>query len=205
MKHVVNGAVTPEFARLLVQIAEGYPSSGNLSEATIRIYAWALGDYSVDEISVAFMRLFREGTGFFPSTVEILRALGAVTGDDAANLAWAQFRQAAFDVGAYVSLEVEDAAAAQALLDVFGSWHAYCAESEGPALATKRKEFIAAYRAAKFRPRAVHAPRLFGLLESGGGYTPTGKTVVGRMLADGSVTVAPDATRALGTGLDIEP
>lgn len=207
--HVVDGATTPEFTRMLVEVAEGYTTTGNLSAGTIRIYAWALSDYSVDQIRSACMRLFKEGSGFFPSTVEILRALGATSVDDAALLAWAQFRQAAAEVGAYASLEVEDAAAAQALVDVFGSWHAYCEHEEGPALTQRRAEFLAAYRAA--RARLVHGsgkvPRLFGLLESGGGYVPTPKSIVGRITASGAVEKRADTSRALteGTNLEIEP
>lgn len=206
--HVIDGNVTPEFTRLIVAIAEGYPTTGNLSEGTIRIYAWALGDYTVEQIRGAFLRLFKEGSGFFPSTVEILKQLGATSSDDAALLAWAQFRQAAADVGGYASLEVEDAAAAQALLDVFGSWHAYCEEEEGPAMAMKRKEFLAAYR------RRLHSPdvpgkalRLFGRLESGGGYVPTSHSIVGRITASGAIEKRPDAARSLprASDLDVEP
>jgi hypothetical protein len=208
--HVVDGNVTPEFTKLLVQIAEGYPTTGNLTEGTIRIYAWALGDYTVEQVRDACLRLFRDGSGFFPSTVEILRALGATSVDDAGLLAWAQFRQAAAEVGAYASLEVEDPAAAQALVDVFGSWHAYCEHEEGPALTQRRKEFIAAYRVA--RARLVHSggkvPRLFGLLESGGGYVPTTRSIVGRITAAGTIEKRKDTTRALpaaGDDLEIEP
>jgi hypothetical protein len=206
--HVIDGNVTPEFTKLLVQIAEGYPTTGNLSEGTIRIYAWALGDYTVEQVRDACLRLFKDGSGFFPSTVEILRALGATSVDDAGLLAWAQFRQAAADVGTYASLEVEDAAAAQALRDVFGSWHAYCEHEEGPAFTQKRAEFLAAYRAA--RARLVHGggkvPRLFGLLESGGGYVPTPRSIVGRITASGAVEKRRDASRALPSGdLEIEP
>lgn len=209
MRHFDDGNVTPEFTRLLVEIAEGYPTTGNLSEGTIRIYAWALSDYTVDQVRVAMLTLFKTGSGFFPSTVEILRQLGASTGDDAGLLAWAQFRQAAADVGAYASLEVEDAAAAQALVDVFGSWHAYCAHEEGPAMTQRRAEFLAAYRAA--RSRHVNAeggkvPRLFGILESGGGYTPTPRSIVGRITAGGAIEKRRDTSRALTQGdLEIEP
>lgn len=210
MRHFVDGNVTPEFTRLLIEIAEGYPTTGNLSEGTIRIYAWALADYSVEQIRVALLSLFKVGSGFFPSTVEILRQLGASTGDDAGLLAWAQFRQAAADVGAYASLEVEDVAAAQALVDVFGSWHAYCEHEDGPAMTQRRAEFLAAYRAA--RAKHVHAeggkvPRLFGLLESGGNYTPTPRSIVGRITAGGTVEKRHDAPRALpqGSDLEIEP
>lgn len=204
--HVIDGDVTPEFTRLLVQIAEGYPTTGHLSEGTIRIYAWALGDYTVDQVRDACLRLFRTGSGFFPSTVEILRQLGSTSNDDAGLLAWARFRQAAADIGAYASLEVEDAAAAEALTQVFGSWHAYCEEAEGPALAEKRKEFLAAYRVARALDGTPRVRRLFGLLESGGRYAPTPRSIVGRITASGAIERRPDVTRSLAQGdLEIEP
>jgi hypothetical protein len=207
--HIVDGNVTPEFTRLLVQIAEGYVTTGNLSEGTIRLYAWALSDYTVEEVRVACLQLFKDGSGFFPSTVEILRRLGATSVDDAGVIAWTQFRQAAIEVGAYASLEVEDAAAAQALVDVFGSWHAYCEHEEGPSLTQKRAEFLVSYRAA--RARLAHGaggkvPRLFGLLESGAGYVPTSKSIIGRLTAGGGVEKRADTSRALpAMPEDIEP
>lgn len=207
--HVIDGDVTPEFTQLLVQIAEGYPTSGNLSEGTIRIYAWALGDYSVDEIRAACLRLFRAGSGFFPSTVEILRALGASTGDDAGLIAWAQFRQAASDVGAYASIEVEDVAAADALVAVFGSWHAYCEQEDGPSMTQRRAEFLAAYKVSRLKQfdvrERVTARRLFGLLEAGGGYVPTPKSIVGRLTMEGAVEKRRDAGRSLPAADEIEP
>lgn len=205
--HVVDGHVTPEFTKLLVQIAEGYPTTGNLSEGAIRIYAWALSDYTVAEVREACVALFKDGSGFFPSTVEILRRLGSVPADDAGLLAWASFRAAAADVGAYASLEVEDLAAGHALLDVFGSWHAYCGEEEGQSLLAKRKEFLAAYRAERHRASQEPAKpmRLPGLLESGANYVATSRTIVGRISARGDVAVDYDRPLALDAGSEIEP
>jgi hypothetical protein len=194
--HVADGAVTATFAKFMVQLAAHYPTTGKLSEATIRTYALALDGHTVDEIRSAVGRALGDGTlsNFFPSLPERMRLLRPST-DDAALIAWALFRRAAEDVGSYASLEVEDAAAGEALRLVFGSWPAYCAQEEGPALGARRQEFLAAYREAKRRlPPAPLPLRLQGLCESTGEYRGGPATVVGRLTAAGAVLTLPDAT-----------
>ena len=101
--------------------------------------------------------------------------------------------------GAYQSIELEDGAAAEALLAVFGSWPSFCEMEEGPALALKRQEFMAAYRQAV--RRKTEARRLPGICESDGTY-PGAELALrvwkGRIGRDGRVMVARDAGRLAG-------
>ena len=192
-----DGHVTPIFAAMLVRLAANYPTTGKLSEATIRSYAATLGDVPVRDLIDACARHLQHPASadeakFFPSAPTIA-AWAAATADDAAVLAWATFRRAAEDVGAYASIEVEDACAAHALVSVFGSWAAFCAAEAGPAEYARRQEFAAAYREACRRARmAVGATRLPGLCEGLGRYLGGPAAVVGRLTAGGRVRLEPD-------------
>jgi len=145
--HVHDGAVDGRFAELMVTLAESL--GVRLTEARIRLYAHLLGDVTIDDLRVAFGRAARERTsGFFPTVGELRSFLGP-TVDDGALIAWTALGRAAAEAGAYATIEFEDALAASALVDVFGSWAAFCATEDGPALALKRQEFLAAYRQAR--------------------------------------------------------
>lgn len=193
--HVVDGAVTPAFAKMMVQLASAYPTTGKLTEATIRTYAAALGDHTVEEIRAAVGRSLRDGSlsNFFPSLPELLGLL-TPSSADAALLAWASLRRAAEDIGAYSSVEFEDAATAEAVQLVFGGWPAYCELEDGPALGARRSEFLAAYRDARRRlPPAAPPCRLAGLCEATGKYNGGPGVVIGRLTATGQVQTLPDA------------
>jgi hypothetical protein len=134
--------VSDEFAQEMVLLAEAY--GAKLSEARIRVYYADLYDIPIDRLRSA-MRAARQSCKFFPTIADIrLHAVPSV--DDAALLAWAAFERAALSIGAWSSVLVEDVAAANALADVFGSWSAYCAEADQIAMASKRQQFLAAYR-----------------------------------------------------------
>ena len=144
-----DGHVIPVFAELMVRLAIAYPTTGRLSEMTIRTYARALGDVPWPALTEAGARAIRESR-FFPSVAE-LRGYVEASVDDAGLLAWAWLGEQAERIGAYASLSVADPCAAAALEAVFGSWPAYCA-TEGPALGARRAEFLAAYRQARRQP-----------------------------------------------------
>ncbi len=189
-----DGAVTADFVRVMLQVAAAYPTTGKLSEPTIRTYAVGLGGYTAQQVMAAWGKAFRDGAlnSFFPSLPDMLRLLEP-SADDAALVAWATFRRAAEDVGAYASLEVEDAAAAEALELVFGGWPGYCGIEEGPALGARRQEFLAAYRDARRRRAPGTQPcRLAGLCEATGRYRGGPGVVVGRLTAAGHVQTLPD-------------
>jgi hypothetical protein len=176
-----DGSVTPEFAELLVKLAAGWPYF-KLTELTIRVYARVLDDMPLADVRRACGRALSTGGEFFPAAPQLRRALEA-SPDDAALLAWTTLTQAASGAGAYMSITVEDAAAADALVQVFGSWPAFCAAEDGPALAMRRQEFLAAYRDATRRlaPGGPWRP-LAGLCELAGPNVPgaTWRALVGR-------------------------
>lgn len=178
-----------EIAPLMVALSEAYPAM-KLREGTVRMYCSGLADVPIEAIKHAMSRAVRE-CNFFP-TIAQLRGFIEPPVDDAALLAWSGLNKAARLVGAYQSLDVEDIAAASALKAVFGSWAAFCALDDGPALGGKRNEFLAAYREAKrhTRPGQV-ATRLPGL--SAGRQLPEGW--VGRITQAGTVTSTSDAAR----------
>lgn len=168
MSYVVDGAVTPEFAALMVALAEAYPSA-RLRESTVRMYAQQLADLSLDQVKAAMAAAIRDSE-FFP-TVAFIRKQVLGSADDAALVAWSAFANAAISAGAYSSVEIEDGCAAEALVVVFGSWAEFCETPDGPQLALKRQEFLAAYRTARRSPQAPR--RLPGLCEATGRY-PSG-------------------------------
>jgi len=196
MARTPNSSLTPEgnasrwFGKLIFETAEAYGIK-DLTEARVRVYAMDLADLSEEQVTLAIRRLRREGSAFFPQISEIRKQV-APSPDDAAMLAWSSLQDAASSVGAYASLEVEDAHIATALLRVCGSWSGYCA-LEGPALLAKKHEFLAAYRDARRTPvaRAVSA-RLPGLCEATGSGVRDQRVWVGRLLADGRVSVDRD-------------
>ena len=147
MSHVTDGAVSIEFAEALGYLAEALGS--RVSETRIRIYANLFADVPIKAFRIAIGHCAREHEkGFLPTPGEIRKYLGPGT-DDAALIAWSGLTQAVSTVGAYSSVKIEDPAAARALLAVFGDWPSFCQMEEGPALAMKRQEFLAAYRAAR--------------------------------------------------------
>ena len=162
-----DGNVTDEFARLMVWLSSAYASmSGKLPEATIRVYAAALGDLTYVQVRSAMDRVVRE-SNYWPSVAEIRKAAGE---QDSAVLAWAGLRRAAADVGAWESPTVADGVAVTALEAIGLSWGDFCAMPDGAASHTRRQEFIAAY--GRLRPSTAGPRRLAGLAEAQSGYVP---------------------------------
>lgn len=179
--------VAPRFAQLMVLLAEAYPAT-RLREGTVRVYYQALRDIPDDDLEAAMARAVKESE-FFPS-VAYIRKMAQPTVDDAAVLAWGSLGRAAQRIGAWQSLVVEDTCCARALVAAFGSWPAFCETGDGPALALKRQEFLAAYRDAVRHVRDKHAVRLPGLCESSGKYEHVGPCWAGQLAADGSIAYA---------------
>lgn len=202
-RYYVDGAVTPQFAKMMVWLAEAI--GVRVAESTIRIYAEMLGDIEVEDLRRVFRAIANEPSDrrtFMPGVPEIRRHLQP-TGDDAALLAWTALNAAASDVGAWASIDIEDGAAAEAVQMVFGSWPAFCEMEDGPALAIKRQEFMAAYRQAARVRRAVDAVRLPGLCAVAGTAPPlelASSTWVARVALTGHVQLHRDAVRALPPG-----
>ena len=186
--------VSPAFAELMVKLASAYPSV-RLTEIGIRVYARALDDLTLEQVRGACSRAVKE-CAFWPAVAELRKHIVA-SGEDAALLAWTALQQAAADAGAYASVELQDGASAEALVAVFGSWPQFCAEEEGPGLATKRQEFLAAYRQER---RLRKAPRrLAGFCEATGQYPADGGAVWVVRIAGSAVMVMRD-TQRIGEG-----
>jgi hypothetical protein len=174
--------VEPDFAKAIGGLAEAYGTA--LTAMRIQLYAAALGDLDLQTVRQCCSRALK-ACKFFPSAAE-LRSFAQATDDDRASLAWAGFAQAAGDIGAWSSLEVVDGAAAAALVATFGSWPEYCALAD-IAVATKRHEFLAAYRQA-LRDGHYVSTRLAGALEAGGQVARDSRVWVGVLTANGGVT-----------------
>jgi hypothetical protein len=203
MTYYRDGAVDPQFAKLMLTLAEAL--GAKLTESRIRIYARLLGDVPYEQLRVAFTRAANEEESGFLPTVGKLRRYISPSEDDAVVLAWTALAGAAETVGAWQSIEVEDGAAAEALLAAFGSWQAYCETEHGPALALKRQEFFAAYRQA-VRTGAGRRPwkRLPGASEASGQAHAAGgrHTWAARLTAHGLVEAVRDTPRLSGGGTD---
>ena len=199
MAFIENGLVDRDFAELMGKVSAAYQNS-KLTAAGIYVYASALGDFTFKQVRCAFSEAVKTCT-FFPSIAELIKILQP-TVDDAALIAWTGFASAAADVGAYSSLETEDAAAGAALAAVFGSWPDYCEQTD-VAVNARRSEFLAAYRQA--RRTGQRGPyRLAGVLEAGGQYPRDGRAAIiwrGRIDARGAVRITRDVP-ALTEGRD---
>ncbi len=190
-------ADVPEwFCKLMLWAAEAFPNA-QPREGTFRIYYAVLGDLSPEQVRAAFLHAIKDsGTDFFPSAPKV-RSYAVPSADDAGLLAWTALGQAAGTVGAYQSLDCDDAAVVVAVRAVFGSWPEFCSQAvdvpTGAWLA-KRGEFIAAYRDARRNAPTGQPSRLDGLLES-----HLGEHVwVGKLLPGGPVSQRE--TAQLGSG-----
>lgn len=181
-----NGDVADWFGAILFETAEAYGTK--LTEARVRVYAADLAEFTPQQI-VDAMRRARKESPFFPQVSEVRKHIVG-SAEDGALLAWSSLLRAAAEVGAYRSLEVADAAAGAALLRTFyGGWPELCRTVDGPALAIKRQEFMAAYRAARRDlPSGAQPIRVAGELEASGGYERMPASWTARLLSDGTVT-----------------
>lgn len=162
-----DGRVTDAFAQAMLFLAAGKPAS-KLETAGIRAYALALGDIPVADVQAACLRALRElPSQWLPSPAE-LRQFVTPLAADAGLLAWAGLCAAAVVHGAWTDIEVGDRAAAGALLAVFGTWAAFCAAEDGPALTMRRTEFLAAYRQQAALGGPTEPVRVPGLLAATG-------------------------------------
>ncbi len=193
-----DGDVADWFGALLFELAERHGIK--LAEARVRIYAADLAEFEPAQVVAAARRASREGSGFFPHSAEIRKALVG-SADDAALLAWNGLERAAEQVGSYRSLEIEDPVTAAALLATFGAWSAFCATPAGPALLVKRQEFLAAYRRAqRERPSGAQPVRCAGLLEVGLARLTAGGEIVHRRERPASLSAGAEVNRLTAGG-----
>lgn len=150
----------PAFATSLGVAAETLDAP--ISELRIRGYFEALRDLPLEQVVLALKQSMRDAE-WLPKPAEIRQRITGST-DDAAALAWAAVQQAIRKVGRYNSPRqtLGDAAYA-AMQAAFGDWQAACdMETEGAAVASARKSFVAAYAA---QTRRAQQEALLGLGE----------------------------------------
>ncbi len=190
--------VDPDFASAMVGLAAAYPTA-KLTTELVRTYARALDHVGLeaDQVRGLFGKAIIEKK-WFPAVAELVQMVRP-SEEDAAVLAWSALLQAAAEVGAWASLDVENGRTAEAVKAVFGSWPTLCREAEdGPALVAKRVAFLAAYRQAG--RRTVVAARLAGLCEAGGGRQIDGCTWSASLTAGGRVVPQRDTRKLLKAG-----
>lgn len=184
----VRGEVDPAFADLMRRAADAHPSQ-RLTADMIRAYAAALSrdGLTLDRVA-ALLNAATVEYGRFPSIGDLFRLL-APTGDDAALLAWTALGRAAEAVGAYATVTVEDGCAAEALERVFGSWSEFCETDDGPGLALRRQEFLAAFRDA--RRRGARGPKMMVGLCGPAPSGMVGRIWSARITVAGAIEMAP--------------
>ncbi len=133
-----------------------------LSELRMRAYFEALRDLPLEQVLLALKQSMRDAE-WLPKPAEIRQRITGST-DDAAALAWAAVQQAIRKVGRYSSPRQSLGEAAYAAMQAaFGDWQAACdMETEGAAVASARKSFVAAYAA---QTRRTQQEALLGLGE----------------------------------------
>jgi hypothetical protein len=116
----------------------------SLSELRLEAYWIALNDCDIAALEMAAHNAMRTAK-FFPRPAE-LRERFEGTGEDDAEKAWQLYKAEARRVGGYASPKLE-AALAETLVLVFGSWESACWSDFSPEMwASKRKEFGRTYR-----------------------------------------------------------
>lgn len=141
------------FSAQLVVLGELFEKQLSVSQQLL--YFEALRDLELDPVLRAITQAARE-CKFFPKPVE-LRTFAV--GDDAVHAedAWQTYKRMAAEIGGYVSPMFSDAALAETLVAVFGSWEQACWIDLSPEMwASKRKEFDRVYRILRQRGVSGH-------------------------------------------------
>ena len=115
------------------------------TEVTIRAYEMGLDGLTAEHIEEA-VRLALQRLKFMPTPAELRDLVGGPKPEDRAQLAWAAFERAVVRIGAYRTVDFDDALI-NATVRSLGGWERCC--SLGPEEFDKwlRKDFIKAYEA----------------------------------------------------------
>jgi hypothetical protein len=142
------------FVDRLVVLAEMFRAE--LSASLQVLYFKALRDLPAEAVNRALEECARSCT-FMPRPAEVR---SRIEGDPAAAIesAWLEFKRVARQVGGYASPTFADAALADTLTAIFGSWSNACWIDLTPEMwAAKRKEFDRVYRV--MSDRGIAEPR----------------------------------------------
>lgn len=132
-----------EFTRRLIALAELY--GAELTPARQALYFEALRDLPFADVAMGLNVAVKTCT-WMPKPAEI-RKLAVGDSEDRAEFAWLAWKTAARRAGHMASLIVDDAALAETIVAVFGSWEESCAlELSAEMWSSKRKEFGRVYR-----------------------------------------------------------
>lgn len=133
---------SPEFLRRLKALAELFDAK--FSEAKATLYFEALKDLPLKAVIRALNQAVKACT-FMPRPAE-LRNFALGDSEDRAESAWILFREAMKRAGSYASLAITDAALAETIVAMFGSWPQACSQEFSPEMwSSKRKEFARVY------------------------------------------------------------
>lgn len=154
----MTDAEFPTFVTSLGVAAEVFDVA--ISELRFRAYFDALRDLPLDQVLLALKQSMRDAQ-WLPKPAEIRQRIEGST-DDAAALAWASVQQAIRRIGRYSSPRAAlGESGYAAMLATFGDWQAACdMETEGAAVASARKSFVAAFSA---QQRRTQQDALLGL------------------------------------------
>jgi len=121
-----------------------------LSPGRTALYFESMRDLPLSAV-VQALNAAVKGCKFFPRPAE-LREFAQGNSEDAAEAAWLAFKSAMPRLGYMASVSVRDAALAETILAVFGSWSAACTAELSPEMwSSKRKEFGRVYRVMRGR------------------------------------------------------
>jgi hypothetical protein len=132
----------PAFLERLAALGEVFDAK--FSEMKQQLYFEALKDLDLCDV-VDGMNEALKTCKFMPRPAEI-RELAVGSLEDQAGAAWAEWKELARRQGAYKQITAESVDG-RSLVDVFGGWPQFCAADFSPEMwASKRKEFLQAYR-----------------------------------------------------------
>lgn len=121
-----------------------------LSQTKLMFYFDGLCDLAVDDVQRALTTCIKT-CRFMPLVADIRQALGEDAENDSEK-AWLAYKHLAHQQGGYASPCITDAALAETLMEIFGSWETACWTDLSPEMwAAKRKEFGRVYRLMRTR------------------------------------------------------
>jgi hypothetical protein len=127
----------------------------DVSDLRTEAYFSVLSDYPIEQVEAGIKQAMR-CCKFFPRPAEIVEQMGGGTIQDKAENAWTLFLDCLRVVGHYNSLWVEDGFFSYALDATFGGWlpaTTQMHELSDEMVASKRKQFVSAYRIAQNQQR----------------------------------------------------
>lgn len=155
----MNANDRKDFADLMADALAFYRQ--DLSTFALSVWWEACKGFTLEQVRKAMTAhaMDPERGQFAPKPADLVRLLVG-TQTDRSLIAWGRVHQAMAQVGAYASIDFEDAAIHSAIMDM-GGWPKLCRTTTDE-LPFLQKRFCDLYRAYHARPEAAHAHRLIG-------------------------------------------